>query len=97
MAMSAWLIWRQGGWNAVGGAMALFWIQLALNCAWSFIFFEGRTIGAAFAAILLLWMMTIATAVAFYSISFLAAWLLIPYIAWVGFASYLNFRIWQMN
>jgi tryptophan-rich sensory protein len=75
----------------------LFWIQLALNCAWSFIFFEGRAIGAAFAAILLLWMMTIATAVAFYSISFLAAWLLIPYIAWVGFASYLNFRIWQMN
>ena len=42
-------------------------------------------------------MMIIATAVAFYSISFLAAWLLIPYIAWVGFASYLNFRIWQMN
>ena len=97
MALSVWLVWRQGNWRDVGGALALFWVQLALNCAWSFLFFERRAIGAAFAEILLLWTMTIATAVAFYSISFLAAWLLIPYIAWVGFASYLNFRIWQMN
>jgi translocator protein len=97
MALSAWLIWREGSWRDVGGALALFWIQLVLNCAWSFLFFERRAMGAAFAEILLLWMMTIATTVAFYSISFLAAWLLIPYIAWVAFASYLNYRLWQMN
>ncbi|HXO92512.1 MAG TPA: TspO/MBR family protein [Candidatus Acidoferrum sp.] len=97
MALSVWLVWKQGTWRDVGGALALFWIQLALNCAWSFLFFERRAIGPAFAEILLLWTMTIATAVAFLSISFLAAWLLIPYIVWVGFASYLNFRIWQMN
>jgi tryptophan-rich sensory protein len=54
-------------------------------------------VGAAYAEILLLWMMLIATAVAFLPVSLLAAWLLLPYIAWVAFASYLNFRIWQMN
>ncbi len=69
----------------------------SLNVAWSGIFFGMRAIGPAFAEVLLLWTMTIATTVAFYPISLLAAWLLIPYIAWVAFASYLNFRIWQMN
>lgn len=56
-----------------------------------------HAIGAAFLEICFLLTMIFATIVAFYSISFLAAWLLIPYIAWVSFASYLNFRIWQMN
>jgi translocator protein len=70
---------------------------LLLNVAWSAVFFGMRAIGAAYGEILLLWTIAIATAVAFYSVSLLAAWLLIPYIAWIGFASYLNFRIWQMN
>jgi benzodiazapine receptor len=97
MALSAWLVWRVAGWDGARPALILFAIQLVLNSAWSVIFFGMHAIGAAFADILLLWMTIIATAVAFYSISFLAAWLLIPYIAWVAFASYLNFRIWQMN
>jgi len=75
----------------------LFGIQLALNILWSIVFFGWRKPGPAFGEILLLWMMIIATAVAFYPLSLLAAWLLLPYIAWVAFASYLNFRIWQMN
>jgi tryptophan-rich sensory protein len=41
--------------------------------------------------------MIIATTVAFLPLSMLAAWLLLPYVAWVAFASYLNFRIWQLN
>jgi tryptophan-rich sensory protein len=97
MAVSAWIVWRQVGWPIAAPPLALFFIQLAANCAWSLIFFGMHAIGAAFLEICFLLTMIFATIVAFYSVSFLAAWLLIPYIAWVSFASYLNFRIWQMN
>ena len=97
MAISAWLVWRETSWAAARLALLLFGIQLSLNVLWSVVFFGLRRVGAAFGAVLLLWMMLIATAVSFYPLSLLAAWLLIPYIAWVGLASYLNFRIWQMN
>jgi tryptophan-rich sensory protein len=97
MAMSAWLVWRGSNSGVRRFALILFGIQLVLNALWSVVFFGLRKIGPAFAEVLLLWMMLIATAVAFLPLSLLAAWLLIPYIAWVGFASYLNFRIWQMN
>jgi benzodiazapine receptor len=96
MAISAWRVWHVAGWGATG-ALVLFAVQLLLQTTWSLIFFRLHAIGLAFGEILLLWMMIVATAVAFLPISFLAAWLLLPYIAWVGFASYLNFRIWQMN
>lgn len=97
MALSAWLVWREAGWHGGKFALFLFGIQLALNTAWALVFFGMHAIGAAFGEILLLWMMIVATTVAFSSVSFLAAWLLIPYVIWVAFASYLNFRIWQMN
>jgi benzodiazapine receptor len=97
MAISSWLVWRQAGWHGARLPLLLFGIQLLLNVAWSAVFFGMRAIGAAYGEILLLWTIAIATAVAFYSVSLLAAWLLIPCIAWIGFASYLNFRIWQMN
>lgn len=97
MAISAWLVWRGWNWSAARFALVLFGIQLALNILWSVVFFGWRKVGPAFAEILLLWMMIIATTVAFYPLSLLAAWLLLPYVVWVAFASYLNFRIWQMN
>jgi len=97
MALSAWLAWRGSNSGVPRFALILFGIQLVLNALWSVIFFGLRKIGPAFAEVLLLWMMLIATAVSFLPLSLLAAWLLIPYIAWVGFASYLNYRIWQMN
>ncbi|MGC2196232.1 MAG: TspO/MBR family protein [Terriglobales bacterium] len=97
MAISAWLVWRDSDWTSSRFALALFAIQLALNTLWSIVFFGMRKVGPAFGEILLLWMMIIATAVAFFPLSLLAAWLLLPYIVWVAFASYLNFRIWQLN
>lgn len=97
MALSAWLVWRDSAWATSRSALLLFAIQLVLNVMWSVVFFGLRQVGFAFGEILLLWMMVIATAVSFLSISLLAAWLLIPYLGWIGFASYLNFRIWQMN
>jgi benzodiazapine receptor len=97
MAISAWLVWRGSGWSSAKFALTLFAIQLVLNTLWSIVFFGLHEVGPAFGEILLLWTMIIATAVAFLPFSLLAAWLLIPYIVWVAFASYLNFRIWQMN
>jgi translocator protein len=97
MAISAWLVWRSSDSYSARFALALFAIQLVLNTMWSIVFFGLHEVGPAFGEILLLWMMIIATAVAFLPFSLLAAWLLIPYIVWVAFASYLNFRIWQMN
>jgi tryptophan-rich sensory protein len=70
---------------------------LVLNPLWSVVFFGLRKVGPAFGEILLLWMMIVATAVAFLPNSQQAAWLLVPYLGWVYLASYLNFRIWQMN
>jgi translocator protein len=97
MAISAWLVWRSTDWSSARLALALFAVQLILNTLWSVVFFGLRKIGAAFGEILLLLTMIVATTVAFQAISLLAAWLLLPYLAWVWFASYLNFRIWQMN
>jgi tryptophan-rich sensory protein len=75
----------------------LFGIQLALNTLWSLVFFGLREVRLAFVEIMLLWTMVVATVVSFLPLSRLAAWLLLPYLLWVGFASYLNFRIWQIN
>jgi tryptophan-rich sensory protein len=97
MAISAWLVWRSASSPGARFALTLFAIQLLLNILWSVVFFGFRLVGPAFGEILLLWMMIVATTVAFVPISLLAAWLLFPYLAWVGFASYLNFRIWQLN
>jgi translocator protein len=97
MAISAWLVWRSATWPAARFALILFAIQLVLNALWSVVFFGLHKVGPAFGEILLLWMVIVATTVAFLPISLLAAWLLIPYLGWVFFASYLNFRIWQMN
>jgi len=97
MAISAWLVWRSAEWSSVRFALTLFFIQLVLNTLWSVVFFGLRKVGPAFGEVLLLWMMIVATTVAFLRVSLLAAWLLIPYLAWVAFASYLNFRIWQLN
>jgi benzodiazapine receptor len=96
MAVSAWLVWRHDQFRSQG-ALILFGVQLALNVLWTYLFFWKRQIGPAFGEIALLWMMLVATIVAFYPLSRLAAWLLVPYAVWVAFASYLNFRIWQLN
>lgn len=97
MAVSAWLIWKQMGLQAAAVPLTLFAIQLALNVAWSWIFFGFHRPDLAFLEILLLWLAIAATMVAFFDRSQLAGWLLIPYLAWVTFAAVLNFTIWRLN
>jgi benzodiazapine receptor len=72
-------------------------VQLLLNAAWSPIFFGMRRPDFAFIEIVMLWLSVVATIVAFHSVNAVAAWLLIPYLAWVTFAAALNFAVWRLN
>ncbi len=96
IAVAAWLVWMR---HAPLGRLALtLWaVQLALNLAWSALFFYMRQPGWAFLEIIVLLAAIVATAITFFRISPWAGALLIPYIAWVSFASALNFAIWRLN
>ena len=97
MALSAWLVWRAAGWSGSRVALLLFLAQLALNLAWSGLFFGLRRPDLALVDIGLLLASIIATALAFRTFSSLASWLLVPYALWVAFATLLNFKIWRLN
>lgn len=96
MAISAWLIWRQYHWGA-RPALLIFLAQLALNLAWSVIFFGARRPGFALAEIITLWWAILFNIYIFYSLDIVAAYLLIPYLVWVSFAAYLNAGICLLN
>lgn len=97
MAISAWRIWEVAGFAGAAIPLVLFALQLALNAAWSALFFGRHRPDLALADIVVLWFAILATTLAFYSVDQLGATLLIPYFAWVSFASLLNLEIWRMN
>ena len=79
------------------GALNAYLLQLAVNFAWSIIFFNMQAFLLAFLWILLLWVLIIIMIVRFKKILPLAAWLQIPYLLWVTFAAYLTFMVWILN
>lgn len=97
MGVAAWLVWREQGWRSAALPLGLFVAQLVLNLVWSGLFFALRSPGLAAIEIVLLWASILATLVAFWPTSRLAACLFIPYLVWVSFASVLNFAIWRLN
>jgi tryptophan-rich sensory protein len=97
MAVAAWLVWRPKGVAGARVPLGLFAVQLALNAAWSPVFFGLRSPGAAFGVIVALWIAIVATVVSFLRANAAAGWLLVPYLGWVSFASVLNFTIWRLN
>ncbi|HAR95879.1 MAG TPA: sensory protein [Deltaproteobacteria bacterium] len=97
MGVAAWLVWRADGFRPAKGALTLFFIQLALNASWSWLFFRCHHGALAFLDILLLWLLIVATLVAFWRIRPVAGVLIIPYLLWVSFASVLNYSLWQLN
>jgi len=98
MALAAWLVWRKaGGLAAARLPLALFAVQLALNAAWSILFFGLRMPGLAFGELVLLWLAIVATLAAFRQVLPAAGLLLAPYLAWVTFAGALNFALWRLN
>ncbi len=94
MAVAAWLVWRQAGW---GGALVMFGVQLLLNALWSPLFFGWQQIGWAFVDIVALWLAILATTILFWQVVPAAGILFLPYLAWVSFATALNFALWRLN
>ena len=98
MGIACFLIWNsQSETKQKQVALRYYGIQLGLNFLWSFIFFYAQQPGWAFIEIILMWIMILLTILSFRKISTVAAWLLVPYICWVSFASVLNFAIWYLN
>jgi tryptophan-rich sensory protein len=97
MGIAAWLVWRKRGLLEARGALTLFLAQLALNSLWSWLFFGWHRGALAFADILLLWVLIVATLIAFWRVQRLAGALLGPYLLWVTFAAALNYAVWQLN
>jgi translocator protein len=98
MAVAAWLVWKQGiGAAGVKIALAMFLVQLVLNCLWSILFFGLRSPLAGLVDIVVLWLAILATIVLFFRVSVPAGILLLPYIAWVSFAAVLNAAILRLN
>lgn len=97
MAIAAWRVWRAADRETARGPLTLFALQLALNLGWSVAFFGLERIGPSVAVVLALELAAVATALAFRPIDRIAAWLLVPYVAWVGFATILNIAIWRLN
>jgi tryptophan-rich sensory protein len=97
MAIAAWLVFNAPSSPPRTIGLALFLFQLALNLAWSWIFFRKHAIGAAAIEVSVLWCSIGATTFVLSQISATSAWLMAPYWAWVTFASILNATIWRLN
>lgn len=97
MAVAVWLVWRERGWSGAREQLILFGMQLALNAAWSWLFFGLHRPDLALIDIVLLWLAILLTILSFREFSQTAAWLLVPYLAWVTFATLLNLALWRMN
>jgi tryptophan-rich sensory protein len=94
IALAGWRLWRRAPRSA---AMAWWCVQLALNAAWSWLFFGRHAIGGALVDIIALCAAIGATIAAAWPRDRVAAGLLIPYWAWVSFATALNFTLWRLN
>ncbi|WP_327008328.1 tryptophan-rich sensory protein [Dactylosporangium sp. NBC_01737] len=94
IAVSGWLVWRRSGWNA---ALTVFAAQLVLNAIWTPLFFGAGLRGPALVDIVALWVLIGVNIAVFWRRSRLAAGLLLPYWAWVTFATALNASVWWLN
>lgn len=97
MAVAAWRVWRSSDSDTRRGPLMLFALQLLLNLGWSIVFFGLQKIGAAVATIFVLDVGVIVTMLAFRAIDRIAGLLMVPYLAWVAFASVLNIALWRLN
>jgi tryptophan-rich sensory protein len=98
MGIAAFLIWRRGlTTEGVRLALAAFVTQLALNGLWSILFFGMQAPGWALVEIILLWLAITATILLFWRVAPAAGMLLLPYLAWVSFATVLNASLWWLN
>jgi benzodiazapine receptor len=97
IAVAGWRVWCRRAQPGARAALAAWSVQLALNLGWSLVFFGARLIGAALVEIGVLLAAIVATIVLSWRVDRAAGWLLVPYAAWVGFATVLNAALWRLN
>jgi translocator protein len=97
MAASAWIVWKTRPSSCRSRGLRLFVVQLGLNLLWTWIFFSAHQMLTACVDLAALWIAILLTILTFKKMSTLAAWLLVPYLAWVTFAGYLNLATWRLN
>ena len=98
MGIAAFLIWRKElKKKAVKNVLIIFLFQLAFNTFWSFLFFKFHSPFWALIDIAILWVLILLALIKFWKINKVAGILLIPYLLWVSFASFLNYTIYQLN
>lgn len=95
-AVAGWRVWEAAG-EAAAGPLALYGASLVLNAAWSALFFGLKRMRAALAEVLFLQASLVALSFLFAPIDEIAAWLLVPYMAWVTVATLLNFEMARLN
>lgn len=98
MGIALYLVWRKGlAAKGVKLALAVFLAQLVVNALWSFAFFGAESPLAGLVVIAALWILIVVTIAVFAPVSRPAALLLVPYIAWVSFATVLNAALYVLN
>lgn len=97
MTIAAWLVVRERGWRDARVEMRLFFVQLALNALWSWLFFHWHLGVLALLEMVVLWLAILITCVLFWRVKVLAGALMIPYLLWVGFATVLTYAMIRLN
>lgn len=97
MGVAAWLVWRRAGFSGAGPALVLFLAQLVLNALWSYLFFGRQRPDLALLDIVALWSAIVLVTVLFWRVHRGAGMMMVPYVAWVSFASFLNLVLWRLN
>lgn len=94
LGLAAWRVWRRSGWSR---PLAWWGLQLLLNAAWTPVFFGLHLLGASVVVIAALWLVLVTTVASFARVDRIAAWTLVPCLAWVSFAAALDAAIWWSN
>ena len=96
MGVAAWRVWQTED-PGREKALTLYGAQLLVNFFWPQIFFNARQFGLALVWIVVLWVLVLLTQRRFARLDRTAGWLLLPYLLWVTFATYLNAGVWILN
>jgi tryptophan-rich sensory protein len=97
MGIALFLVWKQPKTSQRNKATGMFAVQLIFNFFWSLIFFKMHNLTLALIEIIVLWVCILMTIFMFGRLSKAAAWLMVPYISWVSFATILTSTIWMLN
>lgn len=97
MAVAAWLVWTAPDSGVRRRGIVWFCAQLAVNLLWSFAFFGARMLALGLVDIVAMWLLIATTMLVFFRVRRAAGWLMVPYLAWVTLAGYLNWAIWVLN